>query len=161
MDMHPDDQFHPATNADPFWTETCWFTFAVPERKLSGQLYPFFRRNQGITSGACVLWDDSGHQLHDCIYHKNLWHLPIPENQELTDIRLANGLHYKCLKPLEKYELHYVDADREEVEIHLTYDAICEPNRLGESHLDQPGRCLLYTSPSPRDRTRSRMPSSA
>ena len=24
-----------------------------------------------------------------------------------------------------------------------------------------PGRCLLYTSPSPRDRTRSRMPSSA
>ena len=25
----------------------------------------------------------------------------------------------------------------------------------------QPGVCLLYTSPSPRDRTRSRMPSSA
>jgi len=24
-----------------------------------------------------------------------------------------------------------------------------------------PGACLLYTSPSPRDRTRSRMPSSA
>ena len=27
--------------------------------------------------------------------------------------------------------------------------------------LGQPGTCLLYTSPSPRDRTRSRMPSSA
>jgi len=26
---------------------------------------------------------------------------------------------------------------------------------------DQPMDCLLYTSPSPRDRTRSRMPSSA
>ena len=26
---------------------------------------------------------------------------------------------------------------------------------------DQPCLCLLYTSPSPRDRTRSRMPSSA
>ena len=26
---------------------------------------------------------------------------------------------------------------------------------------EQPERCLLYTSPSPRDRTRSRMPSSA
>ena len=26
---------------------------------------------------------------------------------------------------------------------------------------DQVSRCLLYTSPSPRDRTRSRMPSSA
>ena len=27
--------------------------------------------------------------------------------------------------------------------------------------LEQPQHCLLYTSPSPRDRTRSRMPSSA
>ena len=27
--------------------------------------------------------------------------------------------------------------------------------------LDSPETCLLYTSPSPRDRTRSRMPSSA
>ena len=27
--------------------------------------------------------------------------------------------------------------------------------------IDKPGRCLLYTSPSPRDRTRYRMPSSA
>ena len=30
------------------------------------------------------------------------------------------------------------------------------PSQAGE-----PGNCLLYTSPSPRDRTRSRMPSSA
>ncbi len=30
-----------------------------------------------------------------------------------------------------------------------------------DAGLDQAGICLLYTSPSPRDRTRSRMPSSA
>ena len=30
-----------------------------------------------------------------------------------------------------------------------------------ENHLMRGNRCLLYTSPSPRDRTRSRMPSSA
>ena len=29
------------------------------------------------------------------------------------------------------------------------------------THLEQLYGCLLYTSPSPRDRTRSRMPSSA
>ena len=34
--------------------------------------------------------------------------------------------------------------------------AIMGPNGSGKSTL-----CLLYTSPSPRDRTRSRMPSSA
>jgi len=32
---------------------------------------------------------------------------------------------------------------------------------LGRKHADLPIDCLLYTSPSPRDRTRSRMPSSA
>ena len=33
-------------------------------------------------------------------------------------------------------------------------------NRFGGGHI-MVNRCLLYTSPSPRDRTRSRMPSSA
>ena len=37
-----------------------------------------------------------------------------------------------------------------------TSDAIRERHGKGESY-----HCLLYTSPSPRDRTRSRMPSSA
>ena len=36
--------------------------------------------------------------------------------------------------------------------------AICRVGRAGN---DLHYRCLLYTSPSPRDRTRSRMPSSA
>ena len=44
-----------------------------------------------------------------------------------------------------------------------------EPNRSDEQHrrniaalaIDPVATCLLYTSPSPRDRTRSRMPSSA
>ena len=31
----------------------------------------------------------------------------------------------------------------------------------GPGNPNQAGNCLLYTSPSPRDRTRSRMPSSA
>ena len=33
--------------------------------------------------------------------------------------------------------------------------------RLIEPFEDQPNRCLLYTSPSPRDKRQSRMPSSA
>ena len=34
-------------------------------------------------------------------------------------------------------------------------------NMSAEEHAEHTGLCLLYTSPSPRDRTRSRMPSSA
>ena len=43
-----------------------------------------------------------------------------------------------------------------------TYEEGClsVPNQFAE--IDRPSKCcLLYTSPSPRDRTRSRMPSSA
>ena len=36
----------------------------------------------------------------------------------------------------------------------------CDDMATAEAHLDY-WSCLLYTSPSPRDRTRSRMPSSA
>ena len=41
-------------------------------------------------------------------------------------------------------------------------DALARLNpHVPPAALDEAYRCLLYTSPSPRDRTRSRMPSSA
>ena len=143
-EQHPDDEFHPPTSADPFWTETCWFTFTVPERRLSGQLYPFFRPNQGVVSAAAYFWDDTGHTTADILHARHFWHLPIPD-QPLSDIRLANGIHYRCLEPLSRYELSYRDpdadgADDEAVHAELTFTAIAPPNYLGESHLDQPGR---------------------
>ena len=57
-----------------------------------------------------------------------------------------------------------------EPSIGSTLDDVLDPTGYYKSHgLDPYGRplssggavCLLYTSPSPRDRTRSRMPSSA
>ena len=41
-----------------------------------------------------------------------------------------------------------------------THDGDDEPIQIWAKDADSYG-CLLYTSPSPRDRTRSRMPSSA
>ena len=38
---------------------------------------------------------------------------------------------------------------------------LSELNKPCQEKIDQANNCLLYTSPSPRDRTRSRMPSSA
>ena len=40
-------------------------------------------------------------------------------------------------------------------------DGLIAAADAGVTAIIQPGGCLLYTSPSPRDRTRSRMPSSA
>jgi hypothetical protein len=139
-EMHPDDEFHPPTSDDPYWTETCWFTFTVPERRLSGQLYPFFRPNQKVTAGGVYFWDDQGNQTWNCLYAKNFWHLPIPD-QPLSDITLPNGIRYQCLQPRHSYRVRYDDPDGgDEIHVDLTYTAVTPPHYLGGSHLDQPGR---------------------
>ena len=151
-DHHPDDEFHPPDRSDPYWTETCWFTFTVPERRLSGQFYPFFRTTQGVCSAGAYFWDDTGHTPADILHARHFWHLPIPE-QPLSDIQLPNGITYRCIEPLQRYELSYRDPDSQSgdsegadsdatdtVRADLTFTAIARPNYLGDSHLDQPGR---------------------
>jgi len=136
---HPDDRFHPPTSDSPYWSETCWFTFAVPERRLSGQVYPFFQPNQGVYSAGVYLWDDCGHEPHTIVFGKNFWHLPIPA-QDLDDIQLANGVSIRCTEALRRYELKYRDPDADEVAIDLEFTAICAPNYLQGGHYEQAGR---------------------
>lgn len=139
VEAHPDDRFHPPASDSPYWTETCWFTFAVPERRLSGQVYPFFQPNQGVCAAGVYLWDASGHEPHTILFGKNFWHLPIPP-QELDDIRLANGLAIRCLEPLTRYRIGYRDPEADEVEFDLEFTAICAPNHLQGGHYEHAGR---------------------
>ena len=136
---HPDDEFHPPADDNPYWTETCWFTFTVPERRMSGQLYPFFQPNQGVTAGGAYFWDDTGSEMWNCLYAKNFWHLPLPA-QPLSDLTLANGMHYECLEPQQKYRVRFDDPDADEIHVDLTFTAVLSPHYLGAHHLDQPGR---------------------
>jgi hypothetical protein len=142
-ERHPDDEFHPPTSDDPYWTETCWFAFTVPDRRLSGQLYPFFQTNQRVLSAGAFFWDEFGATAADALYARQFWHLPLAE-EPLTDIRLPNGIAYRCLEPRRRWELTYDDPDTVEpalgVSVRLTFTGVAAPNYLGESHLDQPGR---------------------
>lgn len=138
--FHPDDEFHPPLDDDPYRTETAWFTFTVPERRLSGQFYPFFLPNLGVFAGAAYFWNDAGDQWWNCLYAKNFWHLPIPD-APLSNIELPNGLSLRCREALRCYELDYLDPDgNDEIEVHLRFTAIAQPHYLGKGHLDQPGR---------------------
>ena len=65
----------------------------------------------------------------------------------------------------EDYEPAFVDASAADVTVHLDLNETDEPpppdDDDDDDDLDEEEDCLLYTSPSPRDMRRSRMPSSA
>jgi hypothetical protein len=134
---HPDDELHPPTSDDPTWSETCWFAVAVPDRKLSAWFYPFFQPNLGVLASGVYIWDHTGDAEWNCLYQKNFWHLPIPD-QPLSDITFANGLRYTATEPRSTYTIGYDDPDGEGVAVDLTFTGLMAPAAMS-SHLDQPG----------------------
>ena len=53
-----DDGFHPAS--DHWWeTETAWFSFNIPERRIGGWFYNQVLATQQICNGGAWVWDDS------------------------------------------------------------------------------------------------------
>ena len=135
---HPDDEFHEPTSDHPEWTETMWFAYSIPERRLSGQLYVYARRNLGVVASSAFVWDRLDDQVPCCRYAKTFWHLPFPD-RPLSDLALDNGLRYRALAPQQAFELRYDDPDCEALHVELTYEAIVAPHYL-HTHLDQPGR---------------------
>ena len=70
---------------------------------------------------------------------------------ETDAVELLDGVRDELPKELER-AVKLLDRRDEFINI---------ARRNAEEIVEQAQRCLLYTSPSPRDRTRSRMPSSA
>ena len=80
----------------------------------------------------------------------------------------------ESLRPIGFVNFDDIRGQNNEIELRVPYDDINRLQRgqyvlVGNGNTPYLGRivsgpfytCLLYTSPSPRDRTRSRMPSSA
>ena len=94
-------------------------------------------------------WKVFSHNFDDCV--KKSWNnftINIPNNTKFVDCEptpyqtIDSGMFYE--KILSKLKLN------KNIQFYKSID-----------QLDKSNSCLLYTSPSPRDRTRSRMPSSA
>jgi hypothetical protein len=158
-----DDRFHPPASSDPWWSETCWFSFAHPAEALSGSFYPLFRPNQGVCALAVSVWDASAHEPWRARYFRGDWHLPPPETG-LERLELG-ALRYEVLEPLRRYRVTYQDGERFSAE--LEYTGLLPPNaagvRDGHGHLDQPchvrgeitlrGRRIAVDHPDMRDRS--------
>lgn len=140
-----DDGLHVPATDDPWWTETCWFGFFVPERRLMGYFYPWFRPNLGVQAGGVVIWDESSWLPWTSRYHDYQWHLRAPAGVDLRNGVLGGGLSVHCTEALRGFDLAYRNDD---VDLDLHFAGIMDPHVVsrGEypftvaTHLDQPGR---------------------
>ena len=142
-ELTPDDDcFHEAT--DHWWeTETAWFSFNVPERKLGGWFYNQVLATQQVCNGGAWVWDDSAAGAR---YERRVQGAPLANFAELDlrDVTLPTGCHITMLEPLHHYRVRYDDAGTFAADLELT--GIMPPNShpLGVApfwrgrHFDQP-----------------------
>jgi hypothetical protein len=142
-----DDRFHFDQMSDRWWeTETCWFSFCHPERRLGGWIYVMARPNIGTVAGGAWVWDDAAHLPWEVLYSANYTAMRLPRDQDLDDITLPTGVSIRVLEPLTSYQLGYTDPGR--FEASLRFDAVMPPHALTNTnssflhlnHFDQIGR---------------------
>lgn len=142
-----DDRTHFAEMGDDWWaTETAWFSFHHPERRLGGWFYTMLRPNIGTVAGGAWVWDDSAHLPWEALYSANYSALQWPQGQDLDDCRLPNGVSIKVLQACQSYALGYDDGERFSAD--LRFDGIMPPEPLtavgstfgSAHHFDQFGK---------------------
>jgi hypothetical protein len=146
FDLHgltsEDDALHPRTD-DPWWTETVWFAWMVPERKLLGYFYPVFRPNLGVQFGGVLVVDDSATLPWELPFFEYDWHRRMPVDLDLRHMRLDNGMRLDCVEPGLAYDFGYEHRD---LTFALRYEAIMPPlvtrgtPPFNNGHIDQIGR---------------------
>jgi len=140
-----DDGLHRLS--DRWWeTETAWFSFHVPERRLGGWLYTMVRQNIGTVAGGAWVWDDTAELPWDVLYSTNYTALQLAQDADLRDIALPTGVSMKVVEPTHAYDLGYHDPGR--LELALRFTGVMPPEPLAAvgstfgsaHHFDQFGR---------------------
>jgi hypothetical protein len=140
-----DDTFHLSNPAEPLWTETVWFSWNVPDRKIFGNWYPVFRPNQQVQFGGVSVYDHTGELPWECPIYDHQWHTPMAPGLDLRDLRLSNSMTLKQIVPNRVFDFTW---SSDELELELRFEALMRPLLSGGGsdlfnaggHLDQPGR---------------------
>jgi hypothetical protein len=139
-----DDGLH-ASSGSFYETETFWFSFFVPERRIGAWLYAGVKREPGVTTGGLWMWDEVGADPWDLLFYEQFAHLKPPTAVSARRTEFPTGLTVDVLEPGVSYNLTYEDRNR--VSVSLRFDALEEavPLRAGvppyptASHYDQTG----------------------
>lgn len=101
-----DDRLHPRST-DPWWNESSFTTFRIPERKLFGILYHYVRPNQNTVMAGPWFVDPSGDEMSTCLYNGFDWHMALPEGADMFDFSLENSYSIQTLVPQRSYRHTY------------------------------------------------------
>jgi len=132
--------------SDWWATETAWFSFHHPERRLGGWFYTMARPNIGTIAGGAWIWDDRAHLPWEALYMANYSALELPRDQDLDDCTLPNGVSIRVVEPCVRYAIGYDDGDR--LRARLQFAGVMRPEPLtavgstfgSAHHFDQLGR---------------------
>lgn len=141
---------------DPYWSDSSWFSWAIPEQNLNGFFYNHFRPNMNCMLAGPAMWDTSAKNIAG----QNVWNFlffdwqlmrVLPKGKYGIDYNKYNfetpwSMSIRTLKPLEQYQLGY---NRNGFKLDLVFTASSEPNVIGavtgsdkafKLHFEQPGR---------------------
>jgi hypothetical protein len=142
-DLTPeDDQFHPGDD-NPWWTETVWFAWMIPEHNMLGYFYPAFRKNLGVHFGGALVVDHTAELPWELPFFDYNWHCALPPDTDLRHFDLESGMRLRVIEPMRVFEFGYSHRD---LELELRYEAIMRPMvsratpPFNKGHIDQPGR---------------------
>lgn len=143
-----DDTFHRPPDDNPYWAETTWWSFNVPERKLGCWLHAQFNTNRGTVTWRVYVWDPSGAHAEDVRYFRMETDVPIADRApDLRDITIpGGGFSVRMLRPMLDYRIEFDDSaadfavrmDFEGVHIPRRYTP-GEPPFMEHTHFDQLG----------------------
>src|SRR3546814_2867034 len=76
-----DDRYHPLSD-DPYETETNWWSFNIPERKIGCWIHaPYYPNRQSVT-WRIFAWDDEGYDPARMAYYRKVEEAPMPDRSE-------------------------------------------------------------------------------
>ena len=126
------DQLCPSPGKDPYWNESAWFSFSIPERKIHGMIYYFFRPNMNLLVGGPIIWDPSGCHTWNCLYSDWQHIQAIPDGARKYNFTAPNSLSVQVVEPVSQYRIHY---DKLGCQIELEWTAIADANEFAmEEH---------------------------
>src|SRR5215217_4829196 len=108
-----DDGYH-ALSGDPYETETNWWSWNVPERRIGGWIHTPYYFNRKTVTWRIFVWGPDGYDPARMAYYRKVEEAPMPDQPDLRDITFpGGGYSLKMLEPGMKYHLQYADEARD------------------------------------------------